>query len=198
MANGVSGTRGGAAAKINMNDSEREYFLNSDNAAGLVGPYRDYMKQRGFTEEEAQEVRDLLNAHGGSSYQQEIADKKIVDELEAGTRLGQALEAKMDFEEALYKEWVKYKASTEAPWLDGVYNGDKAIYRKGNRKDGVEAWTRDEDGANMGGGGIGYDYKSTIGTLFKEGYRLLGGFGLMTGAPGENEVTFVKYKKLKK
>jgi len=34
--------------------------------------------------------------------------------------------------------------------------------------------------------------------MFKEGYRILGGVGMMTGSPGEGEITFVKYKKHKK
>ena len=173
MANGTSGTRGGNP-KIEWEDWEKKSFLNSNLVGGLIEPYRKYMQARGFTPDEAEQVRKLLHAHGGTSHQQAIADKQIVEELEANTRLGQAIEAKINFEEAVYKEWVNYNKNQADPWKKQIFDGEKSIYRKGNRKDGVEAWTTNEDGANMGGGGIGYDHKSTVESMFKQGYRLLG------------------------
>lgn len=196
MANGISGTRGGSNT-IEMESGEKSWFLSSDLNGGMLGPYRKYMESKGFTPDEAEQVRNLLSAHGGSSAQQAAADSQIVSELESGSRLGQALEAKIDFEEGLYKEWITYNKKQESPWEKGIYNGQKQIYRKGDRKTGVEAWTKNEEGANMGSGGIGWDHKSTVEALQKEGYRILGGIGLMSGAPGEGEITFVKYKKKK-
>ena len=196
MANGISGTRGGGP-KIEWEDYEKNFFLKSNLVGGLLELYRKYMQASGFTPEEAEEVRKLLDQHGSTSKIQAIADKKIVDELEANTRLGQALEAKINFEEAVYKEWLNYNKKQDEPWMKGIFDGEKQIYRKGNRKDGVEAWTTNEEGADMGGGGIGWDHRSTVESMFKEGYRLLGGVALMTGSPGEAEITFVKYKKKK-
>jgi hypothetical protein len=176
-------------------DYEKNFFLKSNLVGGLLQPYRKYMQARGFTPEEAEQVRKLLDAHSGTSHQQAIADKQIVDELEANTRLGQAIEAKIDFEEAVYKEWIEHTKKQDDAWEKSVFDGQKTIYRKGDRKDGVEAWTTNEDGADMGGGGIGWDHKSTVESMFKEGYRLLGGAALAIGSPGEDEITFVKYKK---
>lgn len=192
---GSSGSRG-SGSKLQLADWEERSFLNGDLArGGLLHVYENYMKDKGFTPEEIQEVRDLLQKHGGNSAQQAVADSRIVQELESGSRLGKALEANIDFEEKLYDMWIKHQKQQEEPWRRRVYEGEKSIFRAGKRKTGVEAWTVKEEGADMGRGSIGIDHRSSIEALKREGYRILGGIGLAMGAPGEGEITFVKYRR---
>lgn len=183
--------------EVPMEDWERNYFLNADlSTGGMVGAYRNYMRSHGVSEDNIEKVRQMLSAHSGYNYEE--ADKQIVAALESDTPLGDAFRVKIQFEEALYRTWIKYQSTTEEPWRKKVYDGKKLIFRKGKRKSGIEPWTTDEDGADMGYGGIGYDHRSTVEDLFKEGYNLLGGAGLHHGSPGEGEMTFVKYNRRKK
>ena len=143
-----------------------------------------YMKNNGVSDETIDEMNALLSDHGGSSAQQSRADAAIVDHLNANDDVGKALKMQIDMEEALYSKW---KASNP--------NANDRVYRKGNRKSGVESWTTNDEGANMGAGGIGWDHSSTVSDMRAQGYRILGGMGRHLGAAGEAEVTFVKWKK---
>ncbi len=194
---GSGGLRNNSQGDISMESWERNHFLNGDlGRGGVIGPYREYMRSKGISDENTEAVRQLLSEHSGYNYGE--ADKKIVEALESDTPLGDAFRAKIEFEEKLYKMWIKEHASKEDAWRDKVYDGEKTIYRKGSRKSGIEPWTVNEEGADMGYGGIGYDHKSTVEQLFREGYHLLGGAGLHHGSPGEAELTFVKYNRRKK
>lgn len=192
---GSSGSRG--QGDINMEPWEKKFFLSGDlGRGGVIGPYREYMRSKGISEDDIDAVRQLLSEHSGYHYEE--ADKKIVEALESNSSLGEALRAKIDFEEKLYKMWISEQSSKEDSWKSNVFDGEKVIYRKGERKSGVEPWTVNEEGADMGYGGIGYDHRSTVEQMFKEGYHLLGGAGLHHGSPGEAELTFVKYSRRKK
>jgi hypothetical protein len=82
---------------------------------------------------------------------------------------------------------------------DKVYH-TQYVYRKGdpkNRKD-IECWTTHSSGADTGGlGRLTPNMKSSIEDLRRDGYQILAGIGMMMGAPGEGEVTFIKMPKVK-
>jgi hypothetical protein len=155
--------------------------------------YRNFMKDRGFSDDIVSEARRLTSEHAGFNYEE--ADAKIVKAIEDNTELGKAFKATIEWEEAHYKAWITKHKNDEQPWKSGIYDGEKVVYRKGGRKAGVEPWTVNEKGANMGNGGIGYDHKSTVEQLMKDGYHILGGVGRHLGSPGEEEITFIKYKE---
>lgn len=170
---------------VDASDYIDSYVINASSigVGGALGEYRRYMKDSGFSDNVVEEARRLTSEHSGYHY--EKADAQIVEALESGSELGRCLEATIEWEETYYKAW---KAK----------NGEATVYRKGDRKDGVEPWTSNEEGADMGYGGIGWTHKSTVGELMNEGYRILGGIGRHLGSPGESEITFVKYKKREK
>jgi len=66
------------------------------------------------------------------------------------------------------------------------------VFRKGSLDSAIQSWTTDERGAWTGTGRITPDHMRTVDQLLEEGYKPLGGFSRMMGAPGEAEVTFVK------
>lgn len=188
------------AKKLNTISKDPEDYLddfvvkNSDiGIGGGMGKFREYMRAKGFSEEVVEETRRMTSAHSGYNY--EKADAEIVKELESGSEIGKCFEARIEWEEAMYKAWRDKHKNEEDAWRYGIFNGEKKVYRKGNRKTGVEPWTSDEDGADMGYGNIGIDHKSTVEQLLREGYHILGGIGNHLGSPGEDEVTFVKYRK---
>lgn len=66
----------------------------------------------------------------------------------------------------------------------------------------IESWTTAEGGFQFdirqgGRTGIGYTERKTIQQLHKDGYRILAGINLMSGAPGENEITFIRSSLLR-
>ena len=183
-----------AEKSTNPKDYVDDYLMNHDiGIGGGKAKMEEFLRVRGFTDDEIEQTRSLTSEHSGYHY--EDADKKIVHELESGSRIGKAFEARIEWEEAMYKLWIaKHKDDADA-YKFKIYNGEKTIYRKGDRKSGVEPWTTLEDGPDMGHGGIGYNHKATIEQLLREGYHILGGIGNHLGSPGESEITFVKYRR---
>lgn len=68
------------------------------------------------------------------------------------------------------------------------------VYRKGTMAPNVLSFSKNPKGADMGGGGIGWDIKITIDELLENHYMLYG-FGRSYGRPGEGEIVFVKKRK---
>ena len=65
----------------------------------------------------------------------------------------------------------------------------------------IESWTLNEEGAVMGGTGsegLGWDHAITWSRMKDEGYDVLGGLSISTGAPGEGEVTLIKLQKIER
>ena len=188
----------GSSSQVNPSNYLDNFVINRSDIGigGGIQSFKEYMKASGFTEDEVEQTRRLTSEHSGYHYEE--ADEQIVNEIESGTRIGQAFEARIRWEEAMYKAWVNKHKNEPNAYQYKIYDGEKEIYRKGNRKGGVEPWTSNEEGANMGSGGIGYDHKSTVEQLMKEGYHILGGVDNHLGSPGEAEITFIKYKKRSK
>lgn len=179
-----------------LEDYEIRDIQNNDivGRGGFIRAYKEYMKAHNVDDNTIEDIRSLMNRHGANKEAQEKADTEILEALQSNSSLGKALKYKIDFEEKLYKLWAKEHAKDEEPWKVKIYADGKSIYRKGERKKiGVECWTSNEEGADMGSGGIGYDIQSTVEQLLSEGYHILGGVGNHHGAPGEEEVTFVKW-----
>lgn len=197
LKNGIKVSQENSMKTPSISKLEEDQFVGQHDLAigGMQRQFNDYAKKRGISSWDTEDARQLMSRHGGNQHQQKEADEQIIKELESNSSIGKALEARMDFEEYLYSKWLKYNASKEDSWRRGIFDGQKRIYRKGNRVKGVESWTVNEEGADMGHGGIGYDHVSTVDALLREGYRILGGIGLAGGAVGEGEITFVKYKK---
>lgn len=137
-----------------------------------------FMLNNGVSEGTLADMNRLFDRHrvNGSS------DGEIVDHLKANDDVGKALKMQINMEEALYKTHMKAHP-----------NSDDRVYRKGNHKTGVEPWTTNPDGADMGSSSIGWDHQSTIKDLRRQGYHILGGMGRHLGSPGESEITMVKY-----
>ena len=154
---------------------------------GLKKSCEDYMRKNGASEETINKVSDLMDGHKSGHAAQEEADAEIAEHISAGDEIGKALVARSDFEMGCYEEWKK-----SHPGSSQLKNGELKVYRKGDRKEGVESWTISEDGADMGYGGIGVDHASTLEQLQREGYKVIAGFATMGGSPGEGEITFVK------
>ena len=182
----ISGGAIGQKFISQLPDWQLKYIDNPDHtlmgAFGTKQAQIAFMKNNGISDSAIDEMNILLTAHGGTSKQQGIADPAIVSHLQSNDEVGQALKMQIDMEEALYLRWI----STHP-------NVDTRVYRKGERKSGVEPWTSNPDGTDMGGGHIGVDHTSTVSALMREGYHILGGFGRSFGSPGEDEITFVKY-----
>lgn len=100
-----------------------------------------------------------------------------------------------------------YKGSE--PWNDSWSDVEESIrykynslrnlpvYRKGDVGKPIESWTQHQSGANVGGFRLTPDKKSSISEMHKKGYQILGGFSRMMGAPGEGEITFINFDKIK-
>ena len=72
------------------------------------------------------------------------------------------------------------------------------IYRKGTTKqpgDYIESWSEDPHGAAMAGPGsnIGWDVSMRMDELYSNGYHVLGGYAKLMGAPGEAELTLIRF-----
>ena len=178
-------------------------YLNDTNVRALKSPYTGviggwgfkkdvdaYMRDNGASEETVKKVNDLFDGHRiGASKK---PDKEIAHHMAENDDIGKALYSVSEFENACYEAWKEVHPDSDQ--LDK--NKELKVYRKGNRVNGVECWTVNEEGADMGRGGIGYDHQSTFEQLQREGYVCVGGFGVHQGAPGESEITFVKPVKL--
>ena len=155
---------------------------------GMVGEMREYLSDKGFDGKTIESVVNLVRNHGLGGEAQKEADSKIYEHIKDEDEIGKALLERVEFENGLYKEWKEsHKGNNQ---LDN--NNELIVYRKGDRGKNVESWTVNEEGADMGHGGIGTDHQSTLEQLEREGYRAIAGFGTMGGAPGEAEITFVK------
>lgn len=179
------GSNGSSAKFINslldyeLRNIDRHFYMGN---FGTKLSQIQFMKDNGVADSDIQEMNRLLYNHGLGPAAQTAADADIVSHLQANDSVGQALKMQIDMEEALYSRWMKSHPG-----------GDDRVYRKGARKSGVEPWTIRPDGADMGQGGIGVDHYSSVKALMREGYHILGGMGRSLGAPGEGEITFVKY-----
>lgn len=158
---------------------------------GMKASCEKFMRKQGASEETLNAIDRLFNGHRNGGDWQKDCDKEIFKHINDGDAIGQALIARSQFETGCYEEWKK--AHPDSYQLNK--NGELRVYRKGDRTGEVECWTIDPDGADMGYGGIGVDHESTLEQLQREGYSVIAGFGLMGGAPGEGEITFVKTGK---
>lgn len=155
---------------------------------GMKSSCKKYMREEGVSEETLDAIDRLMNGHSSGGDWQKDCDAKIKKHIEDNDDVGKALMLRSEFETGCYEEWKK--SHPESYQLD--QNGELRVYRKGDRKSGVESWTIDPDGADMGHGGIGTDHETTLEQLQRDGYIPIAGFGTMGGAPGEGEITFVK------
>lgn len=186
---GGSSGMGGAVGNRFLQSLPDWQLRNIDSEFASLGNYGtkssqiQFMKDNGVSDQTIDQMNSLLYNHGAGGSAQASADAGIVSHLQSNDDIGKALNMQVQMEEALYSRYMKSHPGA-----------NDTIYRAGNRKSGVESWTTNEEGADMGYGGIGWDHWSTIKDLRKQGYRILGGMGRHLGSPGESEVTMVKWR----
>lgn len=174
----------------------------------------------GFEENNYQKMEQLLMNLGLGGEAQQKAKEEIIDAIRNKTSLGEILLEQISLETSLYEQWLsEYKSYIENEVQKAKesfdpknnyyeYDFDNAdeygdyvrkelsenlyLYRKGDHGDIIESWTTNSDGADMGYGTIGWDYRKTFDELKAEGYQILGGVSKMMGAPGESEITLIK------
>ena len=140
-----------------------------------------YFTDKGHSVTDLDNLQSVLNDYGAGGTTQLHAEFAILDALQSKSKLGAILNDQIELETSLHEYWAsKAKAS------------DVRLYRKGTLGKDVESWSSNEEGADMGGGGIGYDHRTTFAERKKEGYRVLGGGSKTMGAPGEGEITLIK------
>ena len=192
----IGGSGSGAIEPVSVKSLLEDYEvkeLNHPNTSviggwGLKSSCKKYMSDEGASDETIAAVDRLFDGHKNGGDWQAECDEAIFKHINDGDSIGKALISRSQFETGCYEEWKK--AHPDSKQLDE--NGELRIYRKGDRKSGVECWTISSDGADMGSGGIGVDHSSTLEQLQREGYSVIAGFGTMGGSPGEGEITFVK------
>lgn len=181
-----------ASVKSHLEDYQVKYLSSPSTAVtggwGMKSTCKQYMRKEGASEETLNAIDRLFDGHKSGGDWQKDCDEKIAKHINDGDAIGQALIARSQFETGCYEEWKA--AHPDSNQLN--QNGELRVYRKGDRSNGVECWTIDPDGADMGHGGIGVDHETTLEQLQREGYSVIAGFGTMGGAPGEGEITFVK------
>ena len=180
------------------------------------------MRQAGISDEVTEKVRDLVAAHGWGGESQKRADAEIISEIESQTELGQGLMKMAEINQAVYDLWESNQErrlqgkldETKQNWERGyVYGHDtldsaldsvrwrmdseKYLYRLGKKEGKVQSWTTSEEGFQYdiregGRTGIGWTHRSTMDNLKKEGYMILAGSALLSGATGENEITLIR------
>lgn len=176
----------GSISKANYKYLRSEY-TSVIGGWGMAKNSRDYLSKNGISEEAIKELDQLIYYHGQGGSMQEAGDSELLRHLESMDEIGKAITLRSKFEMQVYSVWKNAHMDS-----DSLRNGELKIYRKGNRKPGVEAWTISEDGADFGHGGIGYNYSSTLEQMLREGYIPIAGFATMAGGPGEGEITFIK------
>lgn len=189
----------GAISGVDVSDKIQGYELNQlhSESTSVIGGWgmksscEQYQRDEGASDASLDAIDRLMQGHSSGGDWQMESDAAIEKHMKDNDAIGQALVSRSQFETGLYEEWKE--AHPDSRQLD--QNGELRVYRKGERKEGVESWTIDPDGADMGYGGIGYNHESTLEQLQREGYSVIAGFGTMGGAPGEGEITFVKTGK---
>ena len=155
---------------------------------GMKASCAEYLRRNGASDESIKRIDSLMDGHKSGGAWQKESDEEISRHLEAKDAVGQALIQRAVFETSCYEEWKKHHPDSRQ--LDK--NGELKVYRKGDRNGNVQSWTINEDGADMGHGGIGVDHYSTLEQLQREGFSVIAGFGTMGGSPGEGEITFAR------
>ena len=150
----------------------------------LTGQDREkYFINLGYTAKEYEQMQALLNQYGLGGKMQQEAVVKIFKELSQTTRLGSILREQIKLEEALNRYWLN---NSPLPFYK------KVVYRKGELGKTIESWTSNPEGAWMGRH-IGVEHQASFEEIRKRGYSILGGGSKMMGAPGEGEITFIKF-----
>ena len=99
----------------------------------------------------------------------------------------------MYYGETWYETWDDLYEMLKYEYIEAP----KYIYRKGKIGEFIESWTSDDRGASIDGVYVGWDHKYDMGILEdkgEEGYSVLGGGTIFTGAPGEAELTLFNNK----
>ena len=167
-------------------DDSRSWMDNSAIPNNLLtgSDRKQYFLDSGYTLDQYNEMQDILNSYGLGGAHQTKAQGLMAKALKDDTPLGKILREQSRLEEGLHEHWEMFGTK--------VTNINKRIYRKGGLGKDFESWSTSEEGADMGGGGIGYDHMMTYSDLKERGYSLLGGGSKMMGAPGEGELTFIR------
>lgn len=184
MAKGNGGTRNNIGARVQLPSYATGPYMTQLGFSSM----RPILQSLGNDEDSIAEARRLLNLHSEGGAGQDNADNRLYELInDKSSQVGKALRGY-----ALINE-TQFRGAMQSRKAQGEED-DITVYRGGNRKN-TEAWTTNQDGADVGSGiRIGVDHRSTIKEMLKTHY-LVGGISQMVGAPGESEILFIKKRK---
>ncbi len=148
--------------------------------------------ENGGTEAAAMAAKELLDRHGLGNTMQLEADAEIISHIKNKTDIGKAL--------LIYSKAETYAADKLNSTMEAVakkkgmteYKNPLTFYRRGETNKAITSWTHHPSGADIGYMRLTPDKSAKWVDLKKKGYRILGGYTRMMGAPGESEVTLFK------
>lgn len=171
-------------SEFELNIRQKDYDILLANSADnnpRINLLERLYREQGYTDNEVQKYRSLMNDHGYGSTQQEYADFELMEAMwDPNSRVGSLIRYNAAIEEAAARELIRRK-------------GDVKIYRAGTLQRDSLSYTFKSEGVTVHtpDGDIHWhpDSSTTLEEMLKE-FRLVGGLANRGFGYGEEEELF--------